>query len=211
LRSGRLLLPVALHRTPGGPWDSAGVIMCYISDDTGKSWRRSRDSFQGYGPDGRRITVQEPGVVELKDGRLLMYLRTDAGSQYVCHSSDGGETWSPAAPSMLASPLSPASMARIPWTGDLVCVWNDHGGTHPFPAGKRTPLCLAVSRDEGKTWSRSEVIEADPAGWYCYTSVTFVQDRLLLAYCAGDRKIGGLNRLKVLALSRDWLTSRSPD
>jgi sialidase-1 len=210
LRSGRLLLPVALHRTPGGPWDSAGTIMCYLSDD-GKTWRRSRDIFRGYAPSGQRITVQEPGVVELKDGRLMMYLRTDAGSQYVCHSSDGGATWSKAVPSALASPLSPASIARIPWTGDLLCVWNDHSGAHPYSAGRRTPLCLAVSRDEGTTWSRSEVIEPDPAGWYCYTAITFVEDRVLLAYCAGDQKIGGLNRLKVVALSKDWLLSRFPE
>ena len=202
LHSGRLLLPVALHRRPGQSWDSAGVIMCYLSDDSGRTWRRSRDSFRGYTPDGRRITVQEPGVIELKDGRLMMYMRTNAGCQYLSYSQDGGETWSPAEPSSLASPLSPASIARIPWTGDLVCIWNDHSGAHEYPAGRRTPLCRAISRDEGKTWSQSEVLEGDPDGWYCYTSITFVRDRMLLAYCAGDTKIGGLNRLKVLAVPR---------
>jgi hypothetical protein len=87
----------------------------------------------------------------------------------------------------------------------LLCVWNDHSGVHPFPRGKRTPHCVAVSRDEGKTWSRSRVIEPDPDGWYCYTSMTFVKDRVLLAYCAGDKKVGGLNRLKVVALSQQAL------
>jgi len=197
LHSGRLLLPVAWHRGPGRKWDSAGVIMCYLSDDNGKTWRRSQDSFQGYAPGGRRITVQEPGVVELKDGRLMMYLRTDAGSQYVCYSDNGGETWSKAEPSALASPLSPATIKRIPGTGDLVCVWNDHSGVHPYPAGRRTPLCLAISKDEGKTWSRSQIIEGDPDGWYCYTAITFLEDQMLLAYCAGDKTVGGLNRLKV--------------
>jgi len=134
-----------------------------------------------------------------------MWMRTQSGSQYVCHSRDGGETWSKAGPSNLASPRSPASIERVPWTGDLVCVWNDHSGRHPFPEGRRTPLCVAASRDEGATWSESRVIEGDPDGWYCYTSITFVKERMLLAYCAGDREVGGLNRLKVLALSKDWL------
>jgi sialidase-1 len=200
LRSGRLILPVAWHQGPGRPRDSAGIIMCYLSDDNGKSWRRSKDSFQGYDPGGRRITVQEPGVVELKDSRLMMYIRTNAGSQYVCYSPDGGETWSKAGPSALASPLSPATIERVPWTGDLVCVWNDHSGVHPYPAGRRTPLCLALSQDEGRTWSRSRVLEGDPDGWYCYTSMTFLEDRMLLAYCAGDKKVGGLNRLKVCSM-----------
>jgi hypothetical protein len=35
--------------------------------------------------------------------------------------------------------------------------------------------------------------------------MTFVENRALLAYCAGDKEVGGLNRLKVLALTKDWL------
>ena len=209
LRGGRLILPVAWHQGPGEARDTAGLIMCYLCDDSGKTWRRSKDSFKGYGPDGRRITVQEPGIVELNDGRLMMFMRTNAGSQYICHSRDGGETWSKARPSNLSSPLSPASIERIGWTGDLLCVWNDHSGTHKYPANRRTPLCLAISRDEGKTWSESRILEGNPDGWYCYTAITFVGNRALLAYCAGDKEVGGLNRLKVLALSRDWLTSLS--
>ncbi len=174
--------------------------MCYLSDDNGKTWRRSKDSFQGYSPDGRRITVQEPGLVELKDGRLMMYLRTNAGCQYVCYSQDGGETWSKAGPSALTSPLSPASIKRILWTGDLLCVWNDHSGAHPYLAGRRTPLCLTVSKDEGESWNRSQIIEGDPDGWYCYTAITFLEDQMLLAYCAGDKAVGGLNRLKVCSV-----------
>ncbi|MDT8302513.1 MAG: exo-alpha-sialidase [Sedimentisphaerales bacterium] len=207
LRSSRLVLPVAWHQGPGQARDTAGVIMCYLSDDNGKTWRRNKDSFKGYAPGGQRITVQEPGVIELKDGRLMMYMRTNAGSQYICYSQDGGETWSKARPSNLASPLSPASIKRIPWTGDLLCIWNDHSGVHSYPKGRRTPLCLAISKDEGKTWDRSIIIEGNPDGWYCYTSITFVKDRVLLAYCAGDKTIGGLNRLKVLAISKDKLVS----
>ena len=208
LRGGRLILPVAWHQGPGQKRDSAGVIMCYRSDDNGKSFRRSKDSFKGYAPDGRRITVQEPGVVELNDGRLMMFMRTDAGSQYICFSEDQGETWSKAQPSNLASPLSPAAIERSPWTSDLLCVWNDHSGAHPYPTGRRTPLCLAFSKDEGRTWSKSKILESNPDGWYCYTAMTFVKDRLLLAYCAGDKKVGGLNRLKVVAISKDELSSQ---
>jgi hypothetical protein len=203
LQSGRLVLPVAWHQGPGKPRDWAEIVMCYLSDDNGKTWRRSRDSFKGYGPDGQRVTLQEPGVVELNDGRLMMFIRTDAGSQYVCHSLDGGETWSKPGPSDLASPLSPASIERVPWTDELICIWNDHSGAHPYPKGRRTPLCLAVSKDEGKTWSPSRVLEDNPDGWYCYAAIAFVDNRILLAYCAGDKQIGGLNRTKVVVLSKD--------
>jgi sialidase-1 len=209
LKSGRLVLPVAWHQGPGQPRDTAGIIMCYLSDDNGKTFRRSKDSFKGYAPDGRRITVQEPGVVELKDGRLMMFMRTNASSQHISYSRDSGETWSKAQPSELISPLSPASIERVPWSGDLLCVWNDHSGIHPYPKGRRTPLCLAVSKDEGKTWSKSKLIEDNPDGWYCYTAITFVKDRSILAYCAGDKEIGGLNRLKVIALSPECMAASS--
>jgi hypothetical protein len=212
LRAGRLILPVAWHQGPGQDRDTAGVILCYLSDDNGRTWRCSKDSFKGYGPNGQRITVQEPGVVELKDGRLMMFMRTNAGSQYICYSRDGGETWSKAQQSSPRSAgisprlspggtlpaagraKSPASIKRIPWTGDLLCVRNDHSGIHRYPAGWRTPLCLAVSKDEGKTWSRSRIIEGNPDGWYCYTAITFVKNRALLAYCAGDKKNGRAER-----------------
>lgn len=209
LRSGRIILPVAWHQGPGQPRDTAGVIMCYLSDDNGKTFRRSKDSFKGYTPNGRRITVQEPGVIELKDGRLMMFMRTNAASQYISYSQDDSETWTKAQPSQLISPLSPASIKRIPWSGDLLCIWNDHSGIHNYPKGHRTPLCLAISKDEGKTWSKSEIIEDNPDGWYCYTAISFVKNQVLLSYCAGDKKIGGLNRLKILALSQNWLTSLS--
>jgi hypothetical protein len=206
LGSGRLVLPVAMHNKPGQEKpDWAGRVMCYLSDDVGQAWRRSQSVLTGTAPDGKRVTVQEPGVVELKDGRLMMFCRTNAGSQYVAYSKDQGDTWSELTASDLRSPVSPATIERIPWSGELLCVWNDHSGVHPFTPGKRTPLCVAISRDEGQTWSRSRAIEPDPEGWYCYTAMEFWKDRVLLAYCAGDAKVGGLNRLKVLSLSQPWL------
>jgi hypothetical protein len=101
--------------------------------------------------------------------------------------------------------LSPASIHRIPWTGDLLAVWNDQAGVKNGPTNKRTPMSIAISKDDGKTWSKSRTIEPDPDGWYCYTSITFIKDRAILSYCAGDKKVGGLNRLKVVALTREQL------
>ena len=80
-------------------------------------WVRSQTTLTATDSAGGRVTVQEPGVVELRDGRLMMYCRSNGGSQYVSHSQDGGETWSPLGPSRIISPLSPASIKRIPQTG----------------------------------------------------------------------------------------------
>jgi predicted neuraminidase len=207
LSTGRLIIPAALHTDTTGSklseFNPRAVPVVYYSDDDARSWQMSNTAITPVSK--RELVLQEPGVVELKDSRLWMFMRTTHGFQYGCYSSDGGITWSAPEPTNLASPCSPATIERIPWTGDLVCVWNDHSGTHLFPPDKRTPLCISISKDDGRTWSRSRIIEGDSDGWFCYTSVTFVDDRLLLSYCAGDKQVGRLNRVKVLALAQDWL------
>ncbi|MFW6162582.1 MAG: sialidase family protein [Planctomycetota bacterium] len=204
LRSGRLVLPVSRHTEPGGKFDAHGVISCFLSDDDGKTWRQSRSRLTGKTPQ-RRVMLQEPGVVELEDGRLMMWMRTNAGCQYLSYSKDGGETWTPAEPSSIKSPRSPASIERIPKTGDLLLVWNDHSSIAPSLRGKRTPLTVAISRDEGKTWETVKTLEDDPGGWYCYTAIEFVGDQVLLGHCAGQRATGGLNLTQITLFDLAWL------
>ena len=206
LKQGRIILPVALHNTPQqNKPDWAGTILCYLSDDNGKTWRPSKDRLTSKTPEGRRITLQEPGVVELKDGRLMMFCRTTSGSQYVSYSKDGGQQWSKFGPSNIISPCSPASIERIPQTGDLLLVWNNHQNVDDAHRGKRTPFNAAISRNEGKTWEKIKTLEDDPGGWYCYTAVMFVGDGVLLGHCAGQRKTGGLALTQITRFSLDWL------
>jgi hypothetical protein len=201
LASGRILLPVALHNTPEQDhYNAAAVICCYLSDDKGQSWRRSKSAQRG-----ERMTLQEPGVVTLKDGRLMMFCRTPHGSQYVAYSADQGDTWSEFEPSNIISPLSPATIERIPATGDLLLVWNNHAHIAPSLRGKRTPLTVSLSRDEGRTWERVQTLEDDPHGWYCYTAMAFVGDHVLLGHCAGDRRKNGLATTQITRFPLAWL------
>src|SRR5690606_9963338 len=121
-------------------------------------------------------------------------------------SQDRGETWSEVEKSTLVSPVSPASIERIPGTGDLMAVWNNNLSEDPKIAGLRTPLNVAISKDEGKSWENTKTLEDDPDGWYCYTAIQFVEDEALLAYCAGNRPAGtGLSVTNVTRLDLDWL------
>ncbi|QDT01919.1 Carbohydrate acetyl esterase/feruloyl esterase precursor [Rubripirellula lacrimiformis] len=188
LTSGRLVAPVSLHRTPGQEnTDWLGQVGCYFSDDAGSSWQRSTSLLSGTNADGVRVAAQEPGVVERRDGSLLMWIRSDQGTQYQSHSFDQGLTWSAMEPFALASPLSPASIERVPATGDLMAVWNDHEFLSTASRA-RTPLSLAVSSDDGATWSPSIPIAADPHGWYCYTAMDWVDDTLLLGHVDGRQE-----------------------
>lgn len=184
LADGRLLMPVSRHQTPTQPWQARGRIFCYLSDDEGKTWNRGAEI-----PNPDTVMTQEPGVVELRDGRIMMFMRTDAGVQYLSYSSNKGMTWSPAQRSKIPSPVSPASIKRIPGSKTLVMLWNLNDGSDSELKGKRTPLAVAISRNEGRTWIKPQMLETDRDGWYCYTALHFTpQGQLLAGYCAGSQR-----------------------
>lgn len=214
LKDGRLVVSVAFHRARVSDpknyrsLDMRSIALWYLSDDEGKSWREA-DTWWAL-PARTATGLQEPGVVELADGRLFSWMRTDQGVQFGSYSTDGGKSWSSPEATALSSPASPASIKRLPGSPDLLAVYNDHSGRFPFPKGKRTPLVAAISTDGGKTWPRRKLVESDPDGCFCYTAIHFTEDAVLLAYCAGDAKIGGLNRLRIRRVTLDWLRLEAP-
>ncbi len=201
LQSGRLVVPAACHARPGDRF-GRGIAMAFLSDDNGKTWRQSETELQA--PPNSGSGLQEPGIIELRDGRIMMLCRTDQGCQYRSYSEDGGVTWSEAEPTDIMSPCSPATFERIPQTNDILMVWNDHSAD-PALGQKRTPLVAAISRDEGQTWGYRKVIEDDRDGWFCYTAMDFVGDRVLLAYCATGKGLPYLSRTQVTLLDIEWL------
>ncbi|MCC6694749.1 MAG: exo-alpha-sialidase [Candidatus Hydrogenedentes bacterium] len=177
LASGRILLEA---------WEG-GFSYCYLSDDEGETWRESQRLKPGDGS-------WEPAAIELKDGRVLMLMRTQLGGQYQSFSSDGGETWTEPVASALVGTAAPVSISRIPETGDLLAIWNHNPG-----ASSRNPLTAAISKDEGATWVQFRNIEDDPGDAWAYPAVTWVQNRALLTYF---NYTGGLSlQLKILPAS----------
>ncbi len=217
LSSGRIIVPIAIHgQVENQPFYARGRIAICYSDDEGNTWEKSSTVIESSVQNNVELDIfgekkkhqsglQEPGLVELKDGTLLLWARTDLGCQYLSYSSDQGNTWSKPEPSVLISPCSPASIKRIPSTGDLLVVYNDHSGQFPFSKWKRTPLVIAISKDEGKTWINHKVIEDNPDGWYCYVAISFINDKILLAYCAGDKVVGRLNQTQITVLDNSFI------
>lgn len=213
LSDGRIIIPSAYHRNgyssyktnPYVRFDSRGEAIFFISDDDGQTWREGNCKcvlpFNKYSQSG----LQEPGLIELKNGVLWAWARTDMCYQYEMFSFDRGETWTTPQPSRFTSPCSPLSMKRVPADGNLVAVWNpvpNYNGRTQFSGkiwnGGRTPLVIAVSKDDGNTWGEYKVIENEPDYGYCYTAIHFLDDSLLLAYCAGGPKDGNcLAKLRI--------------
>jgi sialidase-1 len=208
ISSGRLILPVAFHRSrgvelTGRSWDSRAIALWYMSDDEGKSWTEAQDWWAL--PRHTRTGLQEPGVVQLGDGRLFSWMRTDQGAQFGSYSTNAGKSWSLPEATTLQSPESPCSIKHLPGSSDLLAVFNDHSGRFPFTKGKRSPLVAAISKDGGLTWPLRKAIETDQMGWYCYTAIHYTKDAILLAYCAGDAAVGPLNRLRIRRTSLEWV------
>ncbi len=212
LKSGRIVLPLARHTLENGKktdWD--GELVCYYSDDEGKTWKRG-SSFATHDEKGKRVTTQEPGLVELKGGRVLMYSRTNHGRQWFHYSSDGCKTWTKGEPGSLWGPCAPATIKRLK-NGDLLAVWNDHEGRPDFaamnlavsPRGLRVPLTLAVSKDEGKTWSQRRALEGAPGGMFCYIAVCETKKDLLLGYISR-----GLTHLRLTTVPLAWVYEKVP-
>jgi hypothetical protein len=160
LQSGRILaagdfLDPARADYSRGHWAGQHFTgVCMLSDDGGRTWRRSAE-----------ITVDTPrGVMELRiveitPDRLFCLFRTKGGYLYQTTSDDGGETWSASLPSPLPAPESMAQLIALQ-SGNLLVVWNNVSSTTQQP---RHPLAAALSSDGGQTWAAARAI-ADETG-----------------------------------------------
>ena len=186
LSSGRIVLPI---------YDEANLhSLMLLSDDNGRNWRSS-------GPIHSTPSNIHPTVVELSDGSLLCYARYFAsglghialgeGHIWQSASRDGGETWTPAVATGIKNPNSGIDLTRTA-AGHLVLAYNDS-------YDKRTPLNVALSEDEGKTWPYQKVIESRP-GNFAYPWLIQTHDGLLhLTFSYNYQTI------KHVVFDEDWL------
>lgn len=130
------------------------------STDDGKTWTRS-NAFHLPGQFGQiQPTLFTAGV----DEKTVVALMRSKDPRKVCRavSSDGGTTFTPAEPTDLFNPSAGIDVTRTP-AGELFLIYNP-------TAVARTPLSLARSTDDGKTWVKVEDLEKEP-GEYSYPAI----------------------------------------
>jgi predicted neuraminidase len=117
--------------------------------------------------------IIQPTLFEAKDGRIVTLCRShDLGVICKAESRDGGDTWSPAEKTDLPHPGSGIDSVRSA-EGSIFLIYN-------HSAKQRTPLNLAVSRDDGLTWKMVHTYEAEP-GEYSYPALIQTRDGRLHA------------------------------
>lgn len=212
LRNGRLVFPAALH--PGNSLtgiDSSGLICFYYSDDDGNTFHRAKGTFK-IPFQNVRGGLQEPGLLELNDGRLWCWARCKFGFQFEAFSDDSGETWSNVNPNpYFTSPCSPMSAKRIQ-EGKVLAVFNPipryaGRGNTTYNAG-RTPLACAVSDDGAAGFGELKYLEDDPSYGYCYTAIFHKKDYILLSYLylGDDYGYSGMRgQLDGLKIKKIWV------
>jgi hypothetical protein len=152
-RGGRLVATVPhLVRDPGR------YVACSLtSDDDGKTWTRS--NLIDLGGHGDHSGAMEPTVAELRDGRLLMLIRTTWGRFWEALSDDGGLSWRTVRPSQIESTSAPGFLLKLQ-SGRLVLVSNDRE--------RRTHLQMVFSEDDGATWTKPVVLARQNGGQLSY-------------------------------------------
>ena len=152
---------------------------CYtfVSDDDGRTWTRSNtvtvpDHVVGGLHKGVRWNhgAVEPTIIELKDGRLWMLMRTAQDHHYQAFSTDGGLTWGEAGPSPFYGTITMPTIGRLK-DGRILFLWcnttplPEVSGTHGRAEDvftNRNVTHAAISEDDGKTWIGLRELYIDP-------------------------------------------------
>ena len=64
---------------------------------------------------------------------------------------------------------------------------------------------LALSRDDGKTWTNRKALEEDPRGYFCYYSALELENNLLLSYYSGRTGKADVAEFTVMKVPLSWL------
>lgn len=127
------------------------------STDDGKTWLRSNPF-----PLPAKFKQIQPALFEGKDGKVVALMRSETLKVCRSESADGGKTFAPAEEIAVPNPSSGIDAVRTP-DGDAFLIYNP-------TAFARTPLSLARSTDDGRTWKKVEDLEAE-AGEFSYPAM----------------------------------------
>jgi predicted neuraminidase len=155
LKDGTLLCPSS---TEHAGWQ----VHVEWTKDGGKTWDKTKPLC-----DGKTQHAIQPTVLQTKTGLQMLCRTRTPGKILQATSTDQGATWSALEPIDLVNPNSGIDGVTLN-DGRHLLVYN-------HTQRGRSPLNVAVSTDDGKTWQAAAVLETNP-GEYSYPAVIQTTD-----------------------------------
>lgn len=188
-------------RTEGEMDNRSGVLR---STDGGLTWSAGSDIIY---PEGiKRISpgaaggLCEPATVVLSDGRIMALVRTVGDELYQTWSSDNGLSWESPRPSGLTAHNTPAALWKLDNSSDILVAWNNS----PIA---RDPLTVALSSDEGKTWSSPKIIVSTGGPQASYPSAIQAKDGTMIV--VWQQNVSKGREVRIARFNRAWLLTKS--
>ena len=158
LANGDIFVPLHKHVCSG----------FIFTTDAGKSWTLIEEIKT-------EPRSNEPTIIQKTDGSLLAFIRPydpEPADRFLWQSEsfDISRTWSKPIRTRIKNPSSAAQLLKLQ-NGHVVLVFNNS-------QEGRSPLCLALSLDEGKSWNYMRVLE-DASGRFSYPTLTQSADGLI--------------------------------
>ena len=191
LQSGRMLIP-SNHAPAGSEKFYSHVI---YSDDHGATWKLGGAAGEN---------TSESQVVELRDGSLLMNMRSYHGKnrRAVSTSRDGGLTWSAVSlDAALIEPVCQGSLIRLQTEADDrrdLLLFSNPAST------ERDKLTVRLSYDGGKSWPVARQLHAGPSAYSALAALPGGDLNLACLYERGEKS--PYETITLARFSQDWLT-----
>lgn len=171
--NGRILAPGSTER---GPWRP---FVDVFEPRTG--WiKKPINVVVG---EGEKINLIQPTLWEAPEGHIHAIIRSNQGKIYRSDSEDFGDSWCDAYPTDMPNNNSGIDCVLLD-DGRLVLACNPVGGNW----GKRTPLSIFVSTDNGATFEKQLDLETGEGG-FAYPAVIYHGDRIFITYTWNRKKI----------------------
>lgn len=154
------------------------------STDGGKSWTAS-----SYFPiDTNEISGKgaiQPTLWESEPGKVHMLIRTTGGVIARSDSEDYGKTWTPIYKTDMPNPNSGIDLTKLT-DGTLALTYNPDSKNW----GSRSPLTLALSYDNGKSWpDQIDLDKGDVEDEFSYPAIISWGDSIASTYTWNRQKI----------------------
>lgn len=177
---------VDISRDDCATWEMSSMVPLRRAGIDVRAMNRPYDKHHVYGKG-----VIQPTLWQDDTGEVHMFLRSTSSRIFRSDSVDGGRTWCTAYDTGLPNNNSGLDLVKM-GNGNLVLVYNPRENYPGMFKGSRTPLSVAVSRDNGVTFEHLTDLET-AQGNFCYPSVicganqeimiTYTWDRQTVAYC----------------------------